>query len=49
MAPNAAASFGLGQIRGVAMDVEDRVAGSVTEDGIRMGRGVIEEATHPDA
>ena len=45
MALDADASFGLGQIRGVAMDVEDHVAGSVTEDGIGMGRGIIEEAS----
>ena len=41
MAPDTAARFGLGQIRGVAMDVEYHVTGIVTEDGIRMGRGVI--------
>ena len=41
MAPDAAASFGLGQIRGVAMDVEYHVTGIVTEDGIGMARGVI--------
>ena len=41
MAPDAAAIFGLGQIRGVAMDVEYHVTGIVTEDGIGMGRGVI--------
>ena len=45
MASDAAASFGLRQIRGVAMDVEYHVAGSVTEDGVGMGRGVIEEAS----
>ena len=41
MSPDAAASFGLGQIRGVAMDVEYHVTGIVKESGIRMGRGVI--------
>ena len=41
MAPDAAASFGLRQIGGVAMDVEYHVAGIVAEDGIWMGRGVI--------
>ena len=45
MAPDAAASFGIVQIRGVAMDVEYHVAGIVTEDGIGMGRGVIEEVS----
>ena len=41
MAADVAASFGLGQIRGVAMDVEYHVTSIVTEDGIGMGRGVV--------
>ena len=41
MAPDAAASFGIIQIRGLDMDVEYHVTGIVPEDGIRMGRGVI--------
>ena len=41
MPPDAATSFGFGQIRGNAMDVEYHVTGIVPEDGIGMGRGVI--------
>ena len=41
MAPDAASSFGIGQIRGVATDVEYHVTGIVMEDGIGMSRGVI--------
>ena len=37
------AGLGLGQVGGIGVDVEDHVAGRVTEGGFRVGGGIIEE------
>ncbi len=46
MATGAAAGFRLGEVTGVAVDVQDHVAGGVLDYGIGIGIGVVEEPEH---
>ena len=43
VASDAASRFGLGLVQGVAVDVEDHVAGGVADGGIWVGGAVVEE------
>ena len=46
MSAGAAASFGLGEVGSVAVDDEDHVAGTIGNDGVGMGRSVVQELFH---
>ena len=43
MAAGAASGFGLGEIQGITMDMQDHVAGIIPDGRIMIGRGVFEE------
>ena len=43
MAAGAALGFGIGEIQGVTMDIQDDVSGRIADGRIRIGRGVVEE------
>ena len=43
MAVGTASGFGLRELQGITMDVEDHVDGRILDGRIRIGRGVFEE------
>ena len=43
MAAGTASGFGIGEIQGVTMYVQDHVAGRIEDGRIRIGQGVVEE------